>query len=158
MDPWGVFDRNPVSEGDAPRQVLTMPHGRLKETAAIDDGGNGEIYTVVGPGVALKGSIRYDGNVRIDGTLEGEIHTEGCLIVGRDAVLYATVNAGIVVCEGSIMGDVTARERVQLLAPAMVTGTITSPILGMVEGARLHGKIRMTLMDRSASRQRKGKP
>lgn len=135
-----------------------MGQGKLRQTLEVDGTGDGEICAHIGPGVALKGSIRYDGSVRIDGTLEGEIYTEGSLIVGRDAVLHATVNAGVVVCEGSIMGDVTARERVQLLAPAMVKGTITSPVLGMVEGAQLQGRIHMTLMDRSASPQRKGKP
>ncbi len=135
-----------------------MEHGKSRQTPEVNGSDHDEISAFVGPGVALKGSIRYEGNVRIDGTLEGEIYTEGSLIVGKDAVLHATVNAGVVVCEGSILGDVTARERVQLLAPAMVRGTITSPVLGMVEGAQLQGRIHMTLMDRSASPQRKGKP
>src|SRR5437867_12500875 len=72
--------------------------------------GEDEVIAFVGHGVEFKGVITYDGTVRIDGRLEGEIHTEGVLVVGEDAVITAQVTAGTVISRGKITGDVVASE------------------------------------------------
>lgn len=87
----------------------------LESTAPRE--GNEEINAFVGKGVSFKGVISYNGTVRIDGNLDGEIHTEGVLLVGEDAVLTAKITAGTVVCKGKITGDISAREKVKLRAP-----------------------------------------
>ena len=74
------------------------------------------IIAFVGKGVEFKGTISYSGTVRIDGYLDGEIHTEGILLVGEDAVIQAKITAGTVVCKGKITGDIVAKERVKLRA------------------------------------------
>lgn len=58
----------------------------------------------VGKDVEFKGVITYSGTVRIDGALDGEIHTDGGLLVGPEAILKAKVTAGTVVCHGNITG------------------------------------------------------
>lgn len=78
--------------------------------AAVPREGSEEINAFVGKGVSFKGVISYNGTVRIDGNLDGEIHTEGVLLVGEDAVLTAKITAGTVVCKGKITGDISARE------------------------------------------------
>lgn len=45
--------------------------------------GTGDISAFVGKGVEFKGTITYSGTVRIDGRLDGEIHTDGVLLIGR---------------------------------------------------------------------------
>ena len=52
---------------------------------------NHDVSAFVGEGVQFKGVINYEGTVRIDGQLEGEIHTAGVLIVGQGAVIQAKV-------------------------------------------------------------------
>ena len=42
----------------------------------------------------FKGTIRYQGTVRVDGRLEGEIYTDGNLIIGQKAVITAKIEAG----------------------------------------------------------------
>lgn len=75
------------------------------------------IVAFIGKGVEFKGTISYSGTVRIDGFLDGEIHTDGTLLVGEEAVITAKVSAGTIVCMGKITGDVTAKEKIKLLAP-----------------------------------------
>ena len=48
---------------------------------------NHDVSAFVGEGVQFKGVINYQGTVRIDGQLEGEVHTAGVLIVGQGAVI-----------------------------------------------------------------------
>ena len=45
-----------------------------------------DVNAFVGKGVVFKGTITYSGTVRIDGTLDGEVHTEGVLLVGDFAL------------------------------------------------------------------------
>lgn len=102
-----------------------------------------DVSAFVGKGVVFKGTITYNGTVRIDGTLEGEIHTDGVLLVGEDAVLNAKVTAGTVVCKGKITGDIHAREKMKLRAPAVINGGLTTPMLSMEEGVLFNGTLEM---------------
>jgi cytoskeletal protein CcmA (bactofilin family) len=106
--------------------------------------GNEEINAFVGKGVSFKGVISYNGTVRIDGNLDGEIHTEGVLLVGEDAVLTAKITAGTVVCKGKITGDISAREKVKLRSPAVVNAGVKAPLLSMEEGVVFNGTLEMS--------------
>lgn len=97
----------------------------------------------VGKDVAFKGVITYSGTVRIDGALEGEIHTDGGLLVGPEAVIKAKVTAGAVVCHGRITGDIEATSQIVLCAPAVVDGSLTTPVLSMEEGVVFNGTLEM---------------
>jgi cytoskeletal protein CcmA (bactofilin family) len=97
----------------------------------------------VGKDVEFKGVITYSGTVRIDGALEGEIHTDGGLLVGPEAVIKAKVTAGTVVCHGSITGDIQATNQIVLCAPAVVQGSLTTPVLSMEEGVVFNGTLEM---------------
>ena len=102
-----------------------------------------ENFTFLGRGVDFKGVIRFDGTVRIDGRMEGEVHTKGVLIVGEHAVIKGLVVAGTVICGGRVQATVTATEKVQLLKSAILLGDIRTPILSMEEGAHHHGMSEM---------------
>jgi cytoskeletal protein CcmA (bactofilin family) len=121
--------------------------------AAVPREGNEEINAFVGKGVSFKGVISYNGTVRIDGTLDGEIHTEGILLVGEDAVLTAKITAGTVVCKGKITGDISAREKVKLRAPAVVNAGVKAPLISMEEGVVFNGTLEMS---QSATREPQG--
>ena len=97
----------------------------------------------VGKDVQFKGIISYSGTVRIDGTLDGEIHTDGGLLVGPEAVIKAKVTAGAVVCHGHITGDIEATSQIVLCAPAVVDGSLTTPVLSMEEGVVFNGTLEM---------------
>jgi cytoskeletal protein CcmA (bactofilin family) len=98
-----------------------------------------EIIAFLGKGAEFKGIISYEGTVRIDGRVEGEIITKGTLVVGESAVIQAEITAGTVVSGGRITGNVTASEKVQLLAPTVLTGAVKTPMLIIEEGVRFNG-------------------
>ncbi|MDF0643096.1 MAG: polymer-forming cytoskeletal protein [Nitrospira sp.] len=95
--------------------------------------------TLLARGVQLRGEIRVEGTVRIDGRLEGDIHTSGQVIIGEEGLVQGTIDAGVVVSSGRIKAVVTASERVQLLKTAVLIGEIHAPVLMMEEGAKLQG-------------------
>jgi cytoskeletal protein CcmA (bactofilin family) len=103
-----------------------------------------DISAFVGKGVEFKGTISYSGTVRIDGYLDGEIHTDGVLLIGEDAVLQAKITAGTVVCKGKVTGDIVVKEQVKLRAPAVVNGSVKTPLLSMEDGVLFNGNLEMT--------------
>lgn len=103
-----------------------------------------DVNAFVGKGVEFKGTISYNGTVRIDGYLDGEIHTEGMLLIGEEAVLTAKVSAGTIVCKGKITGDIVAKEKIKLRAPAVINGGVKTPMLSIDEGVFFNGTLEMT--------------
>src|SRR5947208_16253379 len=98
-----------------------------------------EPFTFLGKGAQFKGIIKFEGTIRIDGRLEGEIHTKGTLMVGEHAVIEGDISADVVVSGGHINGNIVASEKVQLLSAGVVTGTMKTPLLSMEEGVQLYG-------------------
>lgn len=105
-----------------------------------DDG----VIAFIGKGVAVKGVMTYSGTVRIDGTLDGEINTDGGLIVGAEAVITAKITAGAVACKGTITGDIHAGQLITLLAPAVIQGSLKTPVLSIEEGVCMNGTLEMS--------------
>jgi cytoskeletal protein CcmA (bactofilin family) len=122
------------------QEVVSM----LGEAAAQD------MTALVGSSTEFKGVIRYNGTIRIDGKVEGEIHTDGVLLIGKDAIIRATINAGSLVSCGKIFGNVTATETVKLIAPAVLKGSVTTPQLSMEEGVCFKGSLEVAESDEEA--------
>jgi cytoskeletal protein CcmA (bactofilin family) len=99
-----------------------------------------ESFTFLGKGSQFKGIVTFEGTIRIDGRLEGEIHTKGTLVVGEHAVIEGDVSADVVISGGRVTGNIVASEKVQLLSTGIVLGTIKTPLLTVEEGVRFMGK------------------
>ncbi|MGH7229651.1 MAG: bactofilin family protein [Nitrospiraceae bacterium] len=108
-----------------------------------DNPGDDENFTFLGKGVDFKGIVNFDGTVRIDGRLEGEIHTRGTLIVGDHAMIKGIISVGTLITSGKINGTVSASEKVQILKPAVLVGDVKTPAISVEEGAHLHGMCEM---------------
>ena len=140
--------------GQDKQEVKCTPEGELQEGVPSAIPGNEateDIIAFVGKGVEFKGVISYSGTVRIDGYLDGEIHTDGVLLIGEEAVIQATVTAGTIVCKGKITGDIAAKERVKLRAPAVFNGSMKTPMLSMEDGVLFNGGLEMSQGIREAA-------
>ena len=112
-----------------------------------------DVSAFVGKGVEFKGTITYNGAVRIDGFLDGEINTEGVLLVGEEAVITAKVTAGTIVCKGKITGEIHAKEKIKLRAPAVISGGVKTPMLSIEEGVLFNGTLEMSQGVREVQRE-----
>jgi len=98
-----------------------------------------ENFTLLGRSVDFKGVVSFDGTVRVDGRVEGEIHTTGTLIVGEHAVIEGIVSAGVLMNSGKINGTITAIEKIHILKPGTLVGDIRTPVIAIEEGSHFHG-------------------
>ena len=112
-----------------------------QEVASLLGEAAADMTALVGASTEFRGVIHYSGTVRIDGRVEGEIHTDGILLIGKDAVIKATVSAGTIVSCGKILGNVTATDSIKLIAPAVLRGSVKTPLLAMEEGVCFKGSL-----------------
>lgn len=123
------------------------PDEETKPAASTAAGGNSsgavDIQATLGKGSRVEGKLSFEGSVRIDGQIEGDISAQDTVIIGRNAEVTAQIHAATVVVEGRVNGDVTARQRVELRSPAKLVGNLSTPALIIHEGAVFEGKCSM---------------
>jgi cytoskeletal protein CcmA (bactofilin family) len=134
---FGKDDKSQRSE-DARPAFISSP-GLPGEPAPVEP----SVQAHLGKGSRVEGKLSFEGSVRIDGQVDGEIQAQEAVIIGESAVLNAQVTAGTVILTGKLTGDVVARKRVELRAPARLLGNITTPCLVIHEGVIFEGRCSM---------------
>jgi cytoskeletal protein CcmA (bactofilin family) len=94
-------------------------------------------------GVRLKGEIEVDGDLRIEGTVEGTLNTRGVLMLGPKASVDGDIRGREVVIHGRLVGTVRADERVHLARGAKVKGDVFCRSLVIDEGVYFEGRSHM---------------
>ncbi len=113
----------------------------LKKGSGTPD--QSEITAFLGKGTEFKGVLSFEGTIRVDGKLDGEVISNDTLIAGDGAFLQGEISVGTIILSGKIVGNVNASQKVHLLAPASVQGNIKTPKLIIEEGVTLDGKCEM---------------
>jgi cytoskeletal protein CcmA (bactofilin family) len=127
-----LFSKDPPSQQPAPR-----PQPRGNEPQAPFHG------TFFGPNITIDGTVSGSEAVLIEGTVRGKINLTNDLRIGTKARVEATVHAKNVTIEGRLNGDVSAEDRVELIASATVDGNIKAPKIVVAEGAKFRGSVDM---------------
>src|SRR3954453_12740599 len=83
-----------------------------------------DVHTILGPESTFEGKLVFDGTVRIDGTFKGEVRTEDIMVIGQSARVEAQVYVGSFIINGEVIGDITAKQSVEIHAPGKVRGNI----------------------------------
>jgi cytoskeletal protein CcmA (bactofilin family) len=103
-----------------------------------------KINAFLGSGTNFKGTLVFDGLVRIDGSMEGNIKTDDILVLSESSKVKADIEVGIAKISGTVTGNITAKEKVELYKPANITGIIKAPLLFIEEGVILNGTVEMS--------------
>lgn len=111
--------------------------------APVDASTTREVQANLGKGSRVEGKLSFEGSVRIDGQIEGDISAQDTVTIGKNAEVTAQIHAGTVVVEGRVNGDITARQRVELRSPAKLVGNLSTPSLIIHEGAVFEGSCTM---------------
>ena len=114
----------------------------LKKTTGVD-AEHAEITAFLGKGTEFKGVLSFGGTIRVDGRVEGEVVSKDTLIAGDEAHLQGEITVGTLISSGKVKGNLTATQKVHLLAPAVVEGTIRTPKLIIEDGVTFDGKCEM---------------
>jgi cytoskeletal protein CcmA (bactofilin family) len=127
-------------------QSSPQPARAVSETDALARGmKDGGVGGFVGGTSALAGEINFKGMMRVDGQLSGRVNSaDGTLIVSSGGRVEAQIAVAVAKINGTVEGDITATERIELGRTARVSGSLQTPALVVEEGAIFEGGCRMT--------------
>ncbi|ANG66399.1 bactofilin family protein [Chlamydia gallinacea] len=100
-----------------------------------------EPETTLGEGVTFKGELAFERLLRIDGTFEGILVSQGKIIIGPKGYVKADIQLQEAIIEGVVEGNITVTGKVELRGEAMVKGDIQAATLCVDEGVRLLGYV-----------------
>lgn len=100
--------------------------------------------TRLGKGVVIRGAIRGDGDLEVEGRVEGSIEVSGDVAIERSGRVQAPVSGENVIVRGAVAGAVRATESVVLEDGARVVGDLNAPSIGIRPGGLLRGYVSTT--------------
>jgi len=112
-----------------------------------------EITAFLGKGTEFKGILSFEGTIRVDGRVEGEVLSKDTLIAGDEAHLQGEISVGTIISSGKIVGNVIASQKAHILAPGVIEGNIKTPKLIIEEGVTFDGKCEMAGQKKAADQK-----
>lgn len=109
----------------------------------LREGSQESAETIIASSVKVEGDFSSQGNVLIEGTVEGKLHTAKDLRVGEKAKISADVSATNAVIAGEIRGNLVVAEKLELEPTARIMGDVRTKILLVAAGATVNGRIMM---------------
>jgi len=102
-----------------------------------------EVETIIGPSIKVKGNFNGQGNIVVEGILEGSLKTNGDVFIGDKAKIAATIEAREARIGGEVTGNIKIKKYVEVAASAKIFGDIECSSLSIERGAVLNGKCTM---------------
>lgn len=115
----------------------------MKGEKRMEKGSDKGLHTILGEGTVLEGNLSVPHSVRIDGELKGKLETSETLTVGNTGRIQADIVAKSAIIGGSVRGNLSVDERVELEANASLIGDLKTRDLIINEGATFHGNCSM---------------
>jgi cytoskeletal protein CcmA (bactofilin family) len=112
-----------------------------KDTKSTDTGGTGTNQIM--SGTTLTGDVVCDGNIRIDGTLKGNLLAKGKVVIGASGIVDGEINCQNADISGTVKAKVTVSELLSLKASAKLSGDISTNKLAIEPGANFTGACSM---------------
>ena len=100
--------------------------------------------TILSSDIDFSGTLNFEKSFLIRGRVSGDIIARGILMVDEDAVVEANINASKVVIRGSVKGNVTASEKVEVTVSGKLVGNVSAPEIFMETGCMFNGRCTMT--------------
>ena len=118
-------------------------------TAASGTKIKGKYQSFLDDGTSFEGKVSLTGRVWLDGELRGEVHADE-LVIGESGRVEAKLSVRSLTIHGSVTGEISAKERVEVSATGRIDGSVHSPSLEVAEGARIDGEIEMGELPRQS--------
>ena len=99
--------------------------------------------TILSEDIEFSGTLNFEKSFLIRGRLSGEISAKGLLVVDEKASVDANIKASRVIIRGTVKGDVTAAEKVEVTLTGRLTGNVIAPEIYMETGCYFNGRCSM---------------
>ena len=134
-----IDDDNHRASREEPAPTPTIIHNP-KPNPMADHGGK----DILSSDVEIKGSIKFQKELLIDGKVEGEINSDGILTIGENADIRGEIKTKSITVYGKVHGNITVAERCELKSKCVLQGDLKASRLIIEEGATLIVKPEVT--------------
>ncbi len=114
---------------------------------------NAKISSVIGSDMVVDGNIRAKEAVRVEGSVTGDVETEGALIISASGKVKGNVKGSSIIIGGSLEGDLCSGGRTEVVSTGKVIGNIRTKSLVVDENAVFQGQCTMNAEGISTSAQ-----
>ncbi|MDI3496112.1 MAG: hypothetical protein PWQ35_133 [Patescibacteria group bacterium] len=108
--------------------------------------------TIIGASIKVKGNFHGQGNIVIEGSLEGSLKTDANIFIGEKAKVVANVEAQDLMVNGEIRGNVKVKNYLSLGSTAKITGDIAYGEMSMEKGAVINGQLSVITEEKRTSK------
>lgn len=122
---------------------LSLDSPRMPSPDLAAAAGSAGVPSLIAKDATWEGKLNCSGNVRVEGTLRGDIQTTGTLFVAAEAHVDGSVRARNVTLAGEIQGDMTVEERLEILPGGAARGEVNTGALVVHEGAYIDSRFQM---------------
>src|SRR5438034_8434893 len=133
----GPDENNHPANGEEPIITSTIID---KPKPMADHGGK----DILSSDVEIKGSIKFQKELLIDGKVEGEINSDGVLTIGENADIRGEIKTKSITVYGKVHGNIMVAERAELKSKCTLQGDLKAARLVIEEGATFIGKSEVT--------------
>ena len=109
--------------------------------------------TIIGQSVKVKGNFHGQGNIIIEGSVDGSVTTSGFLFVGNKARINANIEAQEANLGGEISGNIKIKGYLEIKSSAKINGDIETAELSVEKGAILNGNCNMGNLKKDSKAQ-----
>ena len=102
------------------------------------------LHSYVGSNTTIKGNLECSEDFLVEGAVEGNLSSEGLIVLGKDSVVKGEVSAKEAAISGIVVGTIRCSERLEICESAKIIGTIQAPVLKMSSGAQINARIIMS--------------
>lgn len=102
-----------------------------------------DIETIIGQTVKLDGDFVGEGDVIVEGVVNGNLKTDKFLRVGENAQINAEIEADNAFIAGVINGNIKIKNKLEITSSAKIKGDIETSLISIESGAILNGKCQM---------------
>ena len=100
--------------------------------------------TIIGPSVKVEGNFSGEGNIIIQGTIEGSLSTSNDIQIEEGAKVDADIEVNNLSVSGEINGNVKCHGKTELTGTAKITGNVETEIISIETGASINGQCTCT--------------
>tara|TARA_B100000029_G_scaffold491590_1_gene551917 strand:+ start:280 stop:750 length:471 start_codon:yes stop_codon:yes gene_type:complete len=121
--------KNIINHKDKINVELMEPIKKVRENSSL----------IIGEGSNIKGEIKEENAITIQGNVEGDIECKN-LIIGKTGTVKGKIKTDTLNVEGSAEGDINVRELLKLMSSSYVSGKINYGSIQINEGGKIIGE------------------
>lgn len=114
-----------------------------EKDGAISEKGFANSATLISAGTVLRGDVKSENDLRIDGTIHGNVISSAKIVVGPSGFIEGNIQGTQADITGKVQGNIAVKDLLQLRGQSNVEGNISAGKLQVDPSAIFNGKCQM---------------